>query len=153
MGFSVVELVVVVAIMGILVTLSVSNMYRAKPHAELERGEIVLTNFLKEARMLAVSEETNTRAVFDEAGGQFWIDWQDRVSLVWTQYGTTKELPDGVSFVVGGITLPGAMAVFTVRGTLQAGGSVSIQSTAGETTTFTGNIITGKFPLSGGNLR
>lgn len=153
LGFSLVELLIVIAIMGILATLSVSNMYAARPHAQLERGEIVLSSFLKEARMFAVSEEANSRAVFDEGNNEYYLEWQDRVSHSWTQSGSTKSLPEGVTFVAGGITLPGSMAVFTVRGTLQAGGNIAIQSSTGEVTTFTGNIITGKFPLAGGNLR
>ena len=152
-GFSIIELLIVLAVMGILGTMSYGYLISSRAHGQLERAELQVASFLNEARNLAVSEEVNARAMFDEGGGTFWLEVQDRDTLVWSQVGTTRELAAGVSFVPEGITLTGDEARFTPRGTLFWGGDVSIESSAGEISTLSGDLVSGKFPLVGGNLR
>jgi prepilin-type N-terminal cleavage/methylation domain-containing protein len=151
-GFTFVEVLLVVAIAGILATTSYAYMIGARPHAQLEAGELQLVSVLNVARKHAISEEVTTRVVFDPAGDQFWTEWQD-AAATWHQIGAVEDLVEGVTFTGGGVTLAGSEARFTPRGTLHWGGTITIVSADGETSTLTANIATGKFPLAGGNLR
>ncbi len=150
-GFSFIELLIVLAIVGILSTMGYGYMIAAKPHAELEAAEVQLVSFLNQARNHAVSDEVTSRVVFLPELNQFKMEYQD-TGGTWHQIGGVKEL-HGVSFAGEGVTLANNEARFTPRGTLHWGGSITIASSNGETSTLTANIATGKFPLAGGNLR
>ena len=56
-GFSLLEMLIVFAIVGILVTLSYGYLISAKPHAQLEQAEITLQALMTKARNLSISEE------------------------------------------------------------------------------------------------
>lgn len=151
-GFTFVEMLIVVAIAGILATMGYAYMISARPHAQLEAAEIQLASYLSVARKHAISEEVTTRVLFLPDTNQFKTEYQDDTGT-WHQLGAVENLTSGVSFPAGGITLANNEARFNTRGTLAWGGSVTIASSSGETSTLTANIATGLFPLAGGNLR
>jgi len=151
-GFTFIEMLLVVAIAGILATMGYSYMIAAKPHAQLEKAEIQLVSYLSVARKNAISEEATTRVVFMPESNQFKTEYQDDVGT-WHQIGAVQHLTEGITFASGGITLASNEARFTTRGTLNWGGSITIQASNGESSTLTANIATGLFPLAGGNLR
>jgi prepilin-type N-terminal cleavage/methylation domain-containing protein len=151
-GFSFVEVLLVLAIVGILATMSYSYMLGARPHAQLESAEIQLVSYLNQARNHAVSDEVTVRVVFDTAANEFKTEYLDDGGS-WQQIGGVQSLVDGVTFTGTGVTLAGGEARFTPRGTLHWGGTITIGATNGETSTLTANVATGKFPLAGGNLR
>src|SRR4051794_40716966 len=74
-GFSMLEMLIVLAIMGIMSTLSVSYLLAAKPHATLEQAQLELLSRLNSARQLAITEEAQTRVRFDTTvtPNQYWV--------------------------------------------------------------------------------
>jgi len=152
-GFTLLEALIVLALMGILVTFSVSTMLAARPHTLLERGEVDLASKLMQARNVAVSEEVSTRMVFNLAQGLYWIERYNRGTEVWEDASQQWTLPEGTVFVEDGNTFPDSTATFTPRGTLLVGGTIQITNSAGEVATLTGVVPTGRFSMGGGNLR
>lgn len=153
LGFSLIEALIVLAILAIVGTMTVGNMLAARPHSMLERGEIQLTGFLSQARNAAISREVAARVVFDMATSEYWSETYDRATASWGGASAHQTLPEGVSFNAGGNTFPADTVNFTPRGTLMAGGTITIRSSAGETSALSGNIATGRFSPGGGNLR
>jgi type II secretion system protein H len=152
-GFSLVEVLIVLAILGILGTLTISNLLSAKPNAELDKGQEEVSFLLNQARMLAVSEELNTRMVF-QTNGEYWYEQQDRDTGTWsiaTAGGGKSKLPSTVTLT--GNTFPAQTITFTPRGTLFVGGTLTFTNTQSKTATLVGNVATGRFPLGGGNTR
>jgi type II secretion system protein H len=153
-GFSLVEVLIVLAILAILGTLAISNLFSAKPNVELDKAQEEVSFLLNQARMLAVSEELNTRVRFDTATGEYWYESQDRETLAWsiaTAGGGKRKLPSTVTLT--GNTFPAQTVQFTPRGTLFAGGTLTFKNTQDKTATLVGNVATGRFPLGGGNTR
>jgi type II secretion system protein H len=152
-GFSLVEMLIVLAILAILSTLTISSMIGAKPNAELDKGQEEVSFLLNQARMLAVSEELNTRVVF-QTNGEYWYEAQDRDTGTWsiaTAGDGKSKLPTTVTLT--GNTFPAQTVTFTPRGTLLVGGTLTFTNTQNKTATLVGNVATGRFPLGGGNTR
>jgi prepilin-type N-terminal cleavage/methylation domain-containing protein len=152
-GFSLIEILIVLAIMGILATTGIGYMIAARPEAQLQRGELALSSFLTRARNLALSEETSVRVVFNEGASQYWIEQLDRATLNWNTVSEIATPPEGIAIQTAGVTFAGDTVQFTVRGSLMAGGSITIVNSTGSTSILTGNVATGRFPVTGGSLR
>jgi prepilin-type N-terminal cleavage/methylation domain-containing protein len=152
LGFSLIEAVAVLAIAAIMATLSIAYLARARPHAQLERAEVEISSQLARARNLAISDEIPVKVMFDGETGAYHTEAYDREGESWNQVGPAYGLPTGVAFTEGGITFADSEVRFTPRGTLMAGGSITV-ACEGETGTLTGNVATGRFPLAGGHLR
>jgi prepilin-type N-terminal cleavage/methylation domain-containing protein len=150
-GFSLIEVLVVLAIAAILATLSVSYLIGSRPAALLHQAEMQLSTDLGLARDAAYNEETPTRVVFDLGTGEYWSEQQDPSTSAWTGLTEHKTLPDTISFTA--INFPGDTVSFTPRGTLVVGGSITFANSSGGNATLSGVIPTGRFPLLGGALR
>src|SRR5687767_5264285 len=99
-GFSMTELLIVLAIAGILGTLSVGYVIAARPHAELERAEMELIGNLNAARHLAISEEVQVRMQFDTevTPPEYWAEKFDPAAADWVASGLPLYIfPTGVS--------------------------------------------------------
>lgn len=157
-GWSLVEALIVIAVVAILGTMGYSYLISARQHAELERAQIMVHRVLVEARNKALSEELVTTAVFDTTQAQLWYEWVDPDSGT-TQSSPATTLPDTVNFAASGIPYVDGEVSFTPRGSLvsggspEAGGTITLVNSLDETYTFTANVATGRFPLVGGNLR
>lgn len=146
------------AVAGILATMSYAYMISARPHAELERATIIVHRVLLEARNKAISEELVSKVVFNVAEAKLWVEWTD------PDTGTTESLPpanlpENVGFDDSGIPYIDGEISFTPRGSLvsggspTAGGTITLISSMGESYVFTANVATGRFPLIGGHTR
>lgn len=157
-GWSLIEMLIVLAVAGILATLSISYMISARPHAQLERAEIALHSVLQHARNKAVSEELLTKVEFSVAESQLWVSWVDPGSGE-AMTMPVQTLPEGIIFENSGIPAVDGEILFSPRGSLVSGGStasggtITLVNALGETSTLTANVATGRFPLVGGNLR
>jgi prepilin-type N-terminal cleavage/methylation domain-containing protein len=152
-GFTIIEMLIVIAVAGILGTIGIGYMISAKPHSELEGAELALSSTLNQARNLALSQEVATKVAFDLVTGEYWIERLDRDSGSWSEETVHTTLPGAVSFASGGITFADDEVLFTPRGTLLSGGSITLASSAGEESTLDGQVATGRFMPGGGHTR
>ena len=152
-GWSMIETLIVVALGGILSTMSISYMIAAHPHAELERAEIEVSRALKEARNTAISHETQARVEFNLDAGTYWVDEYDRADDTWSKISPDYQLSDEVSFDPDVTNFADNRVIFTPRGTLVTGGTIGLLNSKDEAATLEGSVATGRFQLEGGNLR
>jgi prepilin-type N-terminal cleavage/methylation domain-containing protein len=152
-GFSLVEVMIVLAIGAIVATMGFGYLLAAQPESQLQRGEIFLTSFFDRARNLAISQETSTRVIFNEETGEFWIEQLNRATASWNTVSEIATLPEGVGIQPESITFAGDTVQFTARGSLMAGGSITLINSTGSTSVFTGQVASGRFPITAGSLR
>jgi prepilin-type N-terminal cleavage/methylation domain-containing protein len=153
-GFSMVEMLMVVAIIGIMGTMSVSYLLAARPHATLEQAQLELAGNLNAARHLAISEECRTRVRFDTTvtPNEYWVQRMDNATGTWSNATMPLfELPAGVT--LSGNTFASSEVNFNTRGGLVSGGTLTLTSSDGEDSTFTGNLASGRFQFGAGNTR
>jgi Tfp pilus assembly protein FimT len=148
-----IEMLIVIAILAILGTLSIASTLAAKNSTELSKAQEEVTFLLGQARMLAISEEVSTRVIF-ATDGTYRMERQDRDTLAWStaQSGTgSSRLPGTVTLT--GNTFPSQIPQFTPRGTLLVGGTITLRSVNGQTVQLVGNVASGRFPLGTGGTR
>lgn len=152
-GFSLLEMIFVVAILAILGTLAIVNSIAAKADTELAKAEQELTFLLMQARSLAISEEVAVRVIFN-VDGNYHYERQDRDTLAWSKVesGTgSSRFPAGVTLTAN--TFPAQTPLFTPRGTLQVGGVLTLTGSNGKTAELSGNVASGRFQLGTGGTR
>jgi prepilin-type N-terminal cleavage/methylation domain-containing protein len=150
-GFSMVETLMVLAIAGILVTMSFGYLISARPAAELERGEIVLQQTLVAARNLAMSDEVTVQVIIDTDNGTLTIESAEPGTGNFSAAMPMVTLPSGVGIAT--TSFEGDTIVFTSRGSLVSGGNITISNNVGTSRVYTGQLASGRFPLLEGNLR
>jgi prepilin-type N-terminal cleavage/methylation domain-containing protein len=150
-GFSMIETLIVLALIGVLATMGFTMLLAARPHVQLERGEVAVVSYLNDARGLAVSEEARVRVIFDAGSATMETDMLPPGAVSWVTARPDRVLPEGVEF--GTITFAANTVEFTTRGSLVAGGTVALESSTGETFTLNSNLATGKFAAGQGNTR
>ncbi len=153
-GFSIIELAIVLAILGIVATIAVSNLYSAIPHTRLETAQLRMAEVMMIARNQARSEELNTRVILNPDDSTYWIESQDRETLAWSNSmpgSGVETIPAGVT--ISDVTFGSNEVQYTTRGSLLVGGTITLLASNGETIDLTGNITTGRFSRQGGNLR
>jgi prepilin-type N-terminal cleavage/methylation domain-containing protein len=75
-GFTLVELMVVVAIFGVVALVAVTNLARKSPNAHSENAQWQIAGDLRLARQLALNENTKVQVTFDNAANSYTI-WTD----------------------------------------------------------------------------
>jgi prepilin-type N-terminal cleavage/methylation domain-containing protein len=150
-GFSMIEILFVLAIAGILVTLSFAYLLRSRPAALLHRAELQLSSDLGLSRDLAYNEEAPVRVVFDSATEEYWTERQDQATSAWEEAVPPKAMPETIDITE--VSFPDEIVNFTPRGTLVIGGSITIANDSGGSVVLNGIIPTGRFPILGGALR
>jgi type IV fimbrial biogenesis protein FimT len=150
-GFSLIEALIVLAIVAVLATMSFAYLISSRPAGQLHSAEIQLSSDLGLARDAAYNEETPVRVVFDVPADEYWSEQQDPATGDWSALTEHKEMRDGVT--ITDVTFPDDIVSFTPRGTLVVGGAITIRNSNGAESTLAGVIPTGRFPLLGGALR
>lgn len=105
-GFSVVEMLVVIALFGILVAIAVPASAPAVGGYRLAgaaRGVFYNTSL---AKMRAAAAFTRARLHVDLTTRAYRLQWWDRDNNRWTTEGGTEQLPPGVWFGFGSLTAP-----------------------------------------------
>ncbi|WP_446009227.1 GspH/FimT family pseudopilin [Candidatus Electrothrix sp.] len=90
-GFSFYELMIVIAIIGILSAIALPSFLRSLPEKRLKNAARNLYVDLQKARLLAVKENTNITFTFDTAAGQYiFPDGGTMVTESLTDYGAVR---------------------------------------------------------------
>jgi prepilin-type N-terminal cleavage/methylation domain-containing protein len=101
-GFTLIELMIVIAIMGIISAISAPNIVKGLPKYRIKRAARDLTSNIRAARSTAIKKSTNTTIVFDLDNNRYSINgkWYPT-----TETNTNNVLSEyygsGVSFGVG----------------------------------------------------
>ena len=94
-GFTLVELMVVAALVVIIGSFTVANMVRGQPLRKLEKAQYQVTAALRNARMEAVMKMTRAQVTFNTSAKSYtiWVD-NDRDGTVDTGESKTTTLTD-----------------------------------------------------------
>jgi prepilin-type N-terminal cleavage/methylation domain-containing protein len=116
-GMTLLELMVVVAIIGIALTIAIPNYIKMQPHMRLKAAARDIASTLNLARMTAISKNADQTVTFDDANDSFHydkshdassMDWYRKVQInlpvgapgrhATPSFGTTSGNPNKVTF-------------------------------------------------------
>lgn len=135
-GFSLMELMVVLAIMGVAALIAVPNIVSGLPAYRLKAAGRDMTSQLRKARAIALKDKQNVSISFDETAGRFTCQGQTfpQAGCLTGQYGS------GVAYGVGdtgeshAITFPGhpPAVTFTPQGFADNSGFIYLSNARGD---------------------
>lgn len=141
-GFSLVELMIVIAIMGILLTMALPSWHRYRLNADLKSAAREIAGDIFTLKQRAVGEQSPYRIIFDLGNHSYQLINVSTGNVV-----RTRNLTEfGYGITMTGSTFNNDTINFSTRGTV-APGSITLSNTRNSTATVTVNI-TGRTHVS-----
>jgi prepilin-type N-terminal cleavage/methylation domain-containing protein len=107
-GFSLVELLMVVAIMGVLAAITVPMSGNAIRYIKVSGDARDVANATAVTKMRAAAKFTQARLYIDIVGKQYYVQTYDKATSAWVTDGGATSLANTVSFSYGPVTTPPA---------------------------------------------
>ncbi|MHB8835727.1 MAG: pilus assembly FimT family protein [Candidatus Methylomirabilia bacterium] len=137
-GFSLVELTIVVAIIGILAAIGIPSLIRTLPRVKLANNTRTLANEIASLRMQAIAKSTEFRMVFDAANNRYTLEKAN--GAAWTNYGGATTYGSDITSVSG---FTPTANILIIRSTGAASVPLSAQATIVLETPFSPPETTG----------
>ena len=127
-GFSLVELSVILAVLGVIAALAIPSFRSIMPRVRLDNNALLLVNEINLMRREAIAKSTDFRVVFDPGSETYSLQRRDSVTGVWAVIGASR---------LSGTDLEGVTG-FSAPVTLvaQAGGAVNVPPVVGGSVNF-----------------
>ena len=107
-GFSLVELLMVVAIMGVLAAITVPMSGNAIRYIKVSGDARDLANATAVTKMRAAAKFTQARLYIDKVGKTYYVQTYDKSTSTWVTEGGSTTLANTVSFGYGPVATPPA---------------------------------------------
>ncbi len=135
-GFSLIELLIVIALIAIVSAIAVPQFQRYAANTDLKNAVREMTGDFSTAKQLAVANNLNYRIAIDVSGNSYTLSRTDTAAVLWTK----SLVSFGRGTTIYNTTIPGAAVNFQSRGTVQAGGVVTLRNRLGSTAVITVNL-------------
>jgi prepilin-type N-terminal cleavage/methylation domain-containing protein len=133
-GFSLIEMMVVIAIVGVLLSVAIPSWTRYRQNADLKTAARGIAGDFFNMKQRAVGEAVRYRITFDEDNNRY------QMINTSTHATTTRNLSEfGAGITITDVAFGGDTIDFYPRGTAEAG-HIDLQNSRGSTATITVNI-------------
>jgi prepilin-type N-terminal cleavage/methylation domain-containing protein len=113
-GFSLIEMLMVVALLGVLTAIAVPMSGNTLKYLKLSGDARELANITAVAKMRAAAKFTQSRVYIDRAGRAFYVQTFDKTTSAWVTEGGATSLSSTVNFGFGPVTDPPANTQTTI---------------------------------------
>lgn len=141
-GFTLVELIIVMAIIAIIGTISIPSFTRYSDNANLKSAAREIASDIQRLRTHAVSKNRKQRIVFNLTNDSYTMAERDDADSSWINPQTKTLSTFGSGIDITGSTFAGNSIEFQTRGTTSMG-TLTMTNSRGSTATIT-TFITGR---------
>jgi prepilin-type N-terminal cleavage/methylation domain-containing protein len=143
-GFSLMELMVVIAVIGILAAIFIPNGLAWRRNAQFNSGVRLVKASMEQARMFAIRSNLQADVVFVDGANTFTTVTRTRNNLgVLTPNNQVRQLPPGMTIGAPAFAVPGNTSLFFNNRGMATAGAVTVNGPGGLTNnivvTITGN--------------
>ena len=140
-GFSLVELLVVIGLIGIVAGFSIPAFQRYATNANLKAVAREIMSDINNTKQRAIEENNNTyRITFSTVANNYVLSWTDMTTTPSTARTLTKSpTTSGADVRITAVTFSGGVITFQRRGTTTAG-SLTLTNSRGSTAVITVNF-------------
>ena len=143
-GFSLIEILVVIAIVGVIASIGIPSFLRARTDAKLRGAASNLKGDLELAKMRAIRENAYVVILFEESGYLIWVDngslsgnWEMEDDEILVR---NRDLPEGV-YLEMDTPFPGNLTRFVGRGVSEDDGDLVLRNNRGKEKTVNINRL------------